>query len=141
MGLHGRVGPALRGKSSQQIIHGALDRAVPVSLDAFLQLIDRFAELLHHQRLGRRLTLQPPPPIRGRLPRQDLEAAASAAAVQVASDMFALTGTSATDERWNLHRHWRNARTHTLHDPEVWKYHHIGDWVLNRRLPPDGALF
>ncbi|MGI5200352.1 SfnB family sulfur acquisition oxidoreductase [Spirillospora sp. CA-108201] len=69
------------------------------------------------------------------------KAAASAAAVQVASDMFALTGASATDERWNLHRHWRNARTHTLHDPEVWKYHHIGDWVLNRRLPPDGALF
>src|SRR6202044_291754 len=57
------------------------------------------------------------------------KAAASAVAVQVSSDLFALAGTSAADEKWNLHRHWRNARTHTLHDPEVWKYHYIGDWV------------
>lgn len=43
---------------------------------------------------------------------------------------------SAADEEWNLHRHWRNARTHTLHDPEVWKYQYIGDFVLNGRKPP-----
>jgi SfnB family sulfur acquisition oxidoreductase len=69
------------------------------------------------------------------------KAAASAVAVQVSNDLFALAGTSATDEKWNLHRHWRNARTHTLHDPEVWKYHYIGDWVLNGRTPPRHALF
>jgi len=68
------------------------------------------------------------------------KAAASAAAVRVSSDMFALAGTSAADETWNLHRHWRNARTHTLHDPEAWKYHYIGDFVLNGRKPPRGAL-
>ena len=68
------------------------------------------------------------------------KAAASAVAVQVSSDLFALAGTSATDEKWNLHRHWRNARTHTLHDPEVWKYYYIGDWVLNGRPPPRQAL-
>jgi SfnB family sulfur acquisition oxidoreductase len=68
------------------------------------------------------------------------KAAASAVAVQVSTDLFALAGTSATDEKWNLHRHWRNARTHTLHDPEAWKYHYIGDWVLNGRAPPRQAL-
>jgi len=69
------------------------------------------------------------------------KAAASAVSVQVSSDLFALSGTSAADEHWNLHRHWRNARTHTLHDPEVWKYHYIGDFVLNGRMPPRQALF
>ena len=68
------------------------------------------------------------------------KAAASAVAVRVSSDLFALTGTSAADETWNLHRHWRNARTHTLHDPEAWKYHYIGDFVLNGRKPPRRAL-
>jgi SfnB family sulfur acquisition oxidoreductase len=68
------------------------------------------------------------------------KAAASAVCVKVANDLFALAGTSAADEKWNLHRHWRNARTHTLHDPEVWKYHYIGDFVLNGRKPPRQAL-
>jgi SfnB family sulfur acquisition oxidoreductase len=68
------------------------------------------------------------------------KAAASAVCVQMANDLFALSGTSAADEEWNLHRHWRNARTHTLHDPEVWKYHYIGDFVLNGRKPPRQAL-
>jgi SfnB family sulfur acquisition oxidoreductase len=68
------------------------------------------------------------------------KAAASKVAVQASSDLFALCGTSAADEKWNLHRHWRNARTHTLHDPEVWKYHYIGDYVLNGRVPPRNAL-
>ncbi|MDB5550341.1 MAG: Acyl-CoA dehydrogenase type 2 domain protein, partial [Rhizobium sp.] len=68
------------------------------------------------------------------------KAAASAIAVQVSNDLFQLAGTSAADESWNLNRHWRNARTHTLHDPEVWKYHYIGDFVLNGRTPPRQAL-
>jgi SfnB family sulfur acquisition oxidoreductase len=68
------------------------------------------------------------------------KAAASAAAVRVSSELFALAGTSAADETWNLHRHWRNARTHTLHDPEAWKYHYIGDFVLTGRRPPRRAL-
>jgi SfnB family sulfur acquisition oxidoreductase len=68
------------------------------------------------------------------------KAAASAICVQISNDLFALAGTSSADEKWNLHRHWRNARTHTLHDPEVWKYHYIGDYVLNGREPPRQAL-
>ena len=69
------------------------------------------------------------------------KAAASQVCLAVANDLFALAGTSSTDEQWDLHRHWRNARTHTLHDPEVWKFHYIGDYVLNGRLPPKQALF
>lgn len=61
-------------------------------------------------------------------------------AVQIASDAFELSGTSSTDDRFNLSRHWRNVRTHTLHDPARWKLHHIGNWVLNGVAPPNHGL-
>jgi alkylation response protein AidB-like acyl-CoA dehydrogenase len=61
-------------------------------------------------------------------------------AIEIATELFALSGTSATDESHGLDRHWRNARTHTLHDPNVWKYRHSGDHVLNGRLPPNHEL-
>jgi alkylation response protein AidB-like acyl-CoA dehydrogenase len=61
-------------------------------------------------------------------------------AVRIASDLFALAGTAATDEKHNLHRHWRNARTLTLHDPARWKYHHVGNFVLNAAPPPSRSL-
>ena len=41
------------------------------------------------------------------------------------------------DERYDLSRHWRNARTHASHDPVSWKYHHIGNYLLNDALPPN----
>lgn len=40
----------------------------------------------------------------------------------------------------NLSRHWRNARTHTLHDPRRWKIRHIGDWELNDNPPPRNGI-
>lgn len=52
-------------------------------------------------------------------------------AVQVASDIFAQIGSSAADEALNLDRHWRNARTHTIHDANAWRYHVAGDFHLN----------
>jgi alkylation response protein AidB-like acyl-CoA dehydrogenase len=58
-------------------------------------------------------------------------------AVQVASDLFSLTGASAADERHDLDRHWRNARTHASHDPADWKYHHVGRYLLAGVLPPN----
>ena len=61
----------------------------------------------------------------------------SEVAGQVASDLFALAGASAADERYDLGRHWRNARTHASHDPVDWKYHHVGNYLLNHTLPPN----
>jgi SfnB family sulfur acquisition oxidoreductase len=66
----------------------------------------------------------------------EAKAAATSAALDIAQDLFALAGTSATDDEHNLHRHWRNARTHTLHDPVRWKYHNIGNHALSGALPP-----
>lgn len=61
--------------------------------------------------------------------------------VQVSSKLFELTGSRSTLQDFGLDRHWRNARTHTLHDPVRWKYHHIGNFYLNDVRPPrHGAL-
>jgi SfnB family sulfur acquisition oxidoreductase len=53
----------------------------------------------------------------------------------ITNEMFALLGSSATDEELNLHRHWRNARTHTVHDANQWRYHHAGNYYLNGVAP------
>ena len=57
-------------------------------------------------------------------------------ALQVTEKLFELAGSRATLAEFNLDRHWRNARVHTLHDPVRWKYQHIGRWVLRGESPP-----
>jgi len=49
--------------------------------------------------------------------------------------LFELAGSRATLAEFNLDRHWRNARVHTLHDPVRWKYHAVGAYQLNGTLP------
>lgn len=50
--------------------------------------------------------------------------------------LIELGGARASLAAHGLDRHWRNARTHTLHDPVRWKYHAIGNYHLNDVLPP-----
>ncbi|MFO1140896.1 MAG: SfnB family sulfur acquisition oxidoreductase [Amaricoccus sp.] len=50
--------------------------------------------------------------------------------------LFELAGTRSTLAEHNLDRHWRNARTHTLHDPVRWKYAILGNYYLNGVNPP-----
>jgi len=76
---------------------------------------------------------------RGSIAVAEAKAFGSDVAVEVASQIFALTGTSGTDQRFDLDRHWRNARTHSVHDPVDWKYHHIGAWELAGVPPPNHA--
>lgn len=64
----------------------------------------------------------------------------SATAVEVAGALFELSGTRSALNSLNLHRHWRDARTHTLHDPARWKIQHIGRYVLNGTKPPRHGL-
>ncbi|WP_242909430.1 SfnB family sulfur acquisition oxidoreductase [Actinomadura terrae] len=58
------------------------------------------------------------------------------AALDAASTLFELGGTRSAAGALNLSRHWRDARTHTLHDPERWKVQHIGRWLLTGTPPP-----
>lgn len=66
----------------------------------------------------------------------EAKALAYDAGVHVSDSIVRLLGPAALDERLGLDRHWRNARTHSLHDVVRWKYHHAGDYFLNDRLPP-----
>ncbi|MFF1764826.1 SfnB family sulfur acquisition oxidoreductase [Streptomyces sp. NPDC058249] len=64
----------------------------------------------------------------------------AATAVEVAGALFEVSGTRSALNSLNLHRHWRDARTHTLHDPARWKIQHIGRYVLNGTKPPRHGL-
>ncbi|GAC66901.1 acyl-CoA dehydrogenase family protein [Gordonia soli] len=62
-------------------------------------------------------------------------------AVEVASGLFELTGTSSTDLDLGLDRHWRNARTHSVNSSTRWLYHSVGAkalaWTPNARSLAD----
>jgi alkylation response protein AidB-like acyl-CoA dehydrogenase len=64
-------------------------------------------------------------------------AAAAGAAVEAGSRLFEVGGTRSAAAHLNLDRHWRNARTHTLHDPAAWKVQHLGRWAIDGVLPPN----
>jgi len=57
-------------------------------------------------------------------------------AIEATNKLFELAGTRSTLAENGLDRHWRNARTHTLHDPVRWKYAILGDYFLNGKNPP-----
>ena len=60
-------------------------------------------------------------------------------AILASNKLFELAGTRSTLSELNLDRHWRNARTHTLHDPVRWKLNIIGNYYLNDVPPPRHA--
>lgn len=57
-------------------------------------------------------------------------------AIEATNKLFELAGTRSTLAEHGLDRHWRNARTHTLHDPVRWKYAIVGNYYLNGEKPP-----
>ena len=62
--------------------------------------------------------------------------AAVRAALEAANALFELGGTRSASARANLSRHWRDARTHTLHDATRWKVQHLGRYALSGTEPP-----
>jgi alkylation response protein AidB-like acyl-CoA dehydrogenase len=85
-------------------------------------------------------------PDEARATRASLDVAAAKvlaerAAVGLASSMFEVCGTRAVGAGEALDRHWRNTRTHTLHDPVRWKFQHLGRHALTGQAPPrHGAI-
>ncbi len=62
--------------------------------------------------------------------------AATRASLEASSALFELGGTRSASGAANLSRYWRDARTHTLHDPTRWKLQHIGRYTLSGTTPP-----
>ena len=57
------------------------------------------------------------------------------AALGVSQELFDVSGARSTKAALGLDRFWRNARTHTLHDPLDYKLRDIGRYALEHRLP------
>jgi len=55
--------------------------------------------------------------------------------MDITSNMFEVMGSRATHGGLRLDRHWRNLRTHTLHDPLDYKIKELGEWILNKAYP------
>ncbi|GID90911.1 SfnB family sulfur acquisition oxidoreductase [Amorphoplanes digitatis] len=64
-------------------------------------------------------------------------AATTHAALEASSRLFEVAGTRSAAAGLGLDRHWRNARTHTLHDPAAWKIQHLGRWAVDGTPPPN----
>lgn len=60
---------------------------------------------------------------------------ATDAALEVGTKIFELTGARATSSKVGLDIYWRNARTHTLHDPVAYKRREVGVYALLNELP------
>lgn len=60
---------------------------------------------------------------------------ATNACLQATEMMYRVGGASMALRTYNYDRHWRNARTHTLHDPVTYKYHAVGEFYLNGKNP------
>jgi SfnB family sulfur acquisition oxidoreductase len=57
-------------------------------------------------------------------------------AILASNKLLELGGTRATLAKHNFDRFWRDARTHTLHDPMRWKHYAVGQFYLNGVHPP-----
>lgn len=71
----------------------------------------------------------------------EAKALATETALHVTSKLIEYAGTRGTLAEHNLDRYWRNARTHSVHDPVRWKYKVVGNYFLNGVKPPrHGAI-
>ncbi|KQP27808.1 acyl-CoA dehydrogenase family protein [Aeromicrobium sp. Leaf272] len=56
-------------------------------------------------------------------------------ALEVGTKIFELTGARASSNKVGLDLFWRNARTHTLHDPVAYKRREVGEYALLGKIP------
>jgi alkylation response protein AidB-like acyl-CoA dehydrogenase len=60
---------------------------------------------------------------------------ATRTALAVTNKIFEVTGSRATASKYGFDLYWRNVRTHTLHDPVLYKAREIGEYFLSKRAP------
>jgi len=61
--------------------------------------------------------------------------ATTRASLDVSTRIFDVMGARSTTAKLRLDRFFRNARTHTLHDPVDYKLKELGEWELSGKLP------
>ena len=65
-----------------------------------------------------------------------LKVVATEVGLEVSSRVYELTGASSTKSKVGLDRHWRDIRTHSLHDPIDYKRIEVGNHFLNGVYAP-----
>ncbi|MHA4869854.1 SfnB family sulfur acquisition oxidoreductase [Duganella sp. PWIR1] len=65
----------------------------------------------------------------------EVRAASTSSALLLTTKLFELSGTRSTAPDHGLDRLWRDARTHTLHDPVRWRLFDVGNYYLNDKVP------
>ncbi len=63
------------------------------------------------------------------------------AAIEAGQRIFDTGGASATSDKLNLSRHWRNARTIANHNPLAYKARATGDFAVSGSVPPRSGYF
>lgn len=105
-----------------------------VGLEAVRVLTDRAADLLDAAwQRGPALTAEERGDVAVAI--ATAKVAATRTGLDLCTRMFEVAGARATHGGLRLDRHWRNLRTHTLHDPVAYKLRELGDWALKRRHP------
>lgn len=124
-----------RGSDDPHVIHAVGDLVIRVNaVDTLLERAGHFVDVAAGNPTDQTVA-------EASIAVAEAKALSTEVSVQVSSKLFELTGSRSTLQDFGLDRHWRNARTHTLHDPVRWKYHHIGNFYLNDVNPPrHGAL-
>ncbi|MFZ5677067.1 MAG: SfnB family sulfur acquisition oxidoreductase [Pseudomonadota bacterium] len=110
---------------------------VKIRLDAADALLERAARFVHDA------TVRPTAETvaAASIAVASAKVAATEVSLLAGSKLIELGGARSTLAEFNLDRYWRNARTHTVHDPVRWKYRVIGNYWLNGINPPrHGAI-
>lgn len=105
-----------------------------VAIDAARELADSAAARLHGC-LEREAALTEAERGSAAVRVASAKVASTRAALDVTSQLFDIAGARATTTALNLDRFWRNARTHTLHDPADLRLRELGEFSLLGKLP------
>jgi alkylation response protein AidB-like acyl-CoA dehydrogenase len=108
----------------QQVI-GRLSATAYSARTLVLEIADQLDHLLAHDSTDAEL-----------LDRVEFDVARAQAAViptvlDATTQLFEVGGASITSEKLRLDRHWRNARTISVHNPLIYKLQTVGDHILN----------
>jgi len=106
-----------------------------ISLHAAEAMLERAGEILDTSRFA----LDEDAQVKSSIAVAEAKVLTTEIAIEATNKLFELGGTRSAMADLNLDRHWRNARTHTLHDPVRWKFHAVGNYHLNGALPPKHA--
>jgi SfnB family sulfur acquisition oxidoreductase len=102
-----------------------------IALHAAEAMLERAGETIDESRAA----LDEAAQIRASIAVAEAKVLTTEIAIEASNKLFELGGTRAAMADLNLSRLWRDARTHTLHDPVRWKFYAVGNYYLNGAAP------